>query len=99
MVARTDINANIAVALDLYELDNGRYPTSEQGLGALRVKPSGFPEATNWNGPYLKKRPKDPWGNSYHYAYPASHEGVDYDLYSLGSDGTESDDDIGNWQE
>jgi general secretion pathway protein G len=98
-VARTDINANIAVALDLYELDNGRYPTSEQGLNALRVKPSGFPEATNWNGPYLKKKPQDPWGKLYQYKYPATHEGCDYDLYSLGSDGLESDDDIGNWQE
>jgi len=98
-VAGTDINANIAVALDLYELDNGRYPTTEQGLSALRVKPSGFPEAKNWNGPYLKKEPLDPWGNLYQYRYPATHEGPDYDLYSLGPDGVESDDDIGNWQE
>jgi len=98
-VAKTDINANISVALDLYELDNGRYPTTEQGLSALRSKPSGFPEATNWNGPYLKKEPKDPWGNPYQYKYPATHEGKDYDLYSQGSDGVESQDDIGNWQE
>ena len=98
-VARTDINANIAVALDLYELDNGRFPTTEQGLSALREEPSGFPEATNWNGPYLKKEPKDPWGNLYEYRYPSSHEGGDYDLYSLGPDGTESEDDIGNWEE
>ena len=98
-VARTDINANLAVALDLYELDNGRYPTTEQGLSALRVKPTGSPEATNWNGPYLKKQPNDPWSNPYQYKYPATHEGKDYDLYSLGPDGTESDDDIGNWQE
>ena len=98
-VARTDISANIAVALDLYELDNGRFPTAEQGLAALRKKPSSFPEATNWNGPYLKKEPKDPWGNPYQYKYPASHEEYDYDLYSLGPDGIESDDDIGNWQE
>ena len=98
-VVKTDINANIPVALDLYELDNGRFPSSEQGLSALKSKPSGFPEATNWNGPYLKKAPKDPWGNLYQYKYPAKHEGIDYDLYSLGPDGIESDDDLGNWQE
>jgi general secretion pathway protein G len=96
-VARTDISANIPVALDLYELDNGRYPTTEQGLSALRGKPSGFPEATNWNGPYLKRQPKDPWDNPYQYKCPSTHEGNDYDLYSLGPDGVESDDDIGNW--
>jgi general secretion pathway protein G len=98
-VANTDISANIAVALDLYELDNGSFPAQEQGLAALRKKPSGYPEATNWNGPYLKKEPNDPWGNVYQYKYPATHEGCDYDLFSLGSDGVESDDDIGNWQE
>lgn len=98
-VARTDINASIAVALDLYELDNGRYPTTEQGLRALMVKPSGFPEAVNWNGPYLKREPKDPWGNLYQYRHPSTREGRDYDLYSLGPDGVESDDDIGNWEE
>jgi general secretion pathway protein G len=98
-VAKTDINSNIAVALDLYELDNGRFPTTEQGLYALRAKPTGFPEAANWSGPYLKKEPKDPWGNLYQYKYPSTHEGKDYDLYSLGPDGVASDDDIGNWQE
>jgi len=66
-VARTDITANIAVALDLYELDNGRYPTTEQGIEALRTKPTSFPEPRNWNGPYLKSDdvPKDPWQNDY----------------------------------
>jgi len=97
-VAKTDINANISVALDLYELDNGRYPTTEQGLAALAVKPSDFAEGSNWNGPYLKKEPKDPWGKSYQYKYPATHEGKDYDLYSLGLDGIESDDDVANWK-
>lgn len=98
-ITKTDINANIATALDLYELDNGRYPTTEQSLSALRKKPGGFPEAVNWNGPYLKKEPVDPWGNAYQYKYPATHDGVDYDLYSWGSDGAESEDDIGNWEE
>jgi len=97
-VAKTDISANIATALDLYELDNGRYPTTEQGLGALATKPSDVSAGANWNGPYLKKEPKDPWNKDYQYKYPATHEGEDYDLYSLGADGIESDDDIGNWK-
>ncbi|MFA6358168.1 MAG: type II secretion system major pseudopilin GspG [Candidatus Omnitrophota bacterium] len=97
-VAKTDINSNIAVALDLYELDNGRYPTTEQGLNALETKPADSSEGSNWNGPYLKKEPKDPWGKPYQYKYPAAHEGKDYDLYSLGLDGVESDDDVANWK-
>ena len=98
-VANTDISANIAVALDLFELDNGRYPTTEQGLSALKVKPGDFSEGSNWHGPYLKKEPKDPWGKTYEYRCPATHEGKDYDLFSLGPDGVESNDDIGNWKE
>jgi general secretion pathway protein G len=98
-VAKTDINSNIATALDLYELDNGRYPTTEQGLSALTTKPSDLSASANWNGPYIKKEPLDPWGKAYQYKYPATHEGEDYDLSSLGADGIESDDDIGNWGE
>jgi len=98
-VAKTDITANIAVGLDLYELDNGRYPSTEQGLNALRTKPTASPEPRNWNGPYLKRAPIDPWGNEYRYKYPSTRKGVDYELYSLGPDSVESDDDIGNWQE
>jgi len=97
-VAKTDISANIATALDLYELDNGRYPTTEQGLSALSTKPGDLSEGANWNGPYLKKEPLDPWGKAYQYKYPATHEGQDYDLYSFGPDGAESEDDVGNWQ-
>ncbi|MFA4988554.1 MAG: type II secretion system major pseudopilin GspG [Candidatus Omnitrophota bacterium] len=97
-VAKSDINANIATALDLYELDNGRYPTTEQGLSALSTKPGDLSEGANWNGPYLKKEPLDPWGKAYQYKNPATHEGEDYDLYSMGADGIESDDDIGNWE-
>ena len=88
---------HFGVALDSYELDNGEFPTTEQGLNALRVKPS---DASNWNGPYLKKGiPRDPWGNSYHYISPGVHN-IDYDLYSYGPDGTEgTEDDIKNWEE
>lgn len=96
--ARADIEANIAISLDLFELDNGRYPTTDEGLAALRTKPS---EAVNWNGPYLKKRvPVDPWGNPYIYISPGMHNPEDYDLYSYGPDGVEGGgDDIVNWEE
>ena len=73
-VAKTDIGANIATALDLYELDNGRYPTTEQGLSALSTKPSDISDGANWNGPYLKKEPNDPWNKAYQYKCPATHE-------------------------
>lgn len=92
--ARTDISGNIGVALDLYELDNGRYPTGEEGLNALMTKPASV---NNWNGPYLKKRPIDPWGKEYKYTCPGAHNN-DYDLYSLGPDGSEGNDDITNWE-
>lgn len=90
--ARADIEANIALALDLYELDSGRYP---EDLDALRIKPGG---STDWKGPYLKRAPLDPWGRSYLYKYPGEHNKADYDLYSLGPDGVESEDDITNWE-
>jgi len=98
--AVTDIEVNLATALDLYELDNGRYPTTDQGLSALLTEPSSAPAPKSWNGPYLKKKkiPKDPWGQPYVYAGPGTHNTDDYDLSSLGQDGVESDDDIANWE-
>ncbi len=94
--ARADIEMNIATALDLYELDNGAYPTSEEGLNALMAKPANAPD---WKGPYMKKRPKDPWRNEYVYKYPGTRN-VDYDLYSYGRNGMEGGgDDITNWEE
>ena len=96
-VASADVKSNLSLALDLFELDNGSYPSSEQGLVVLLTKPAGS-EVKNWRGPYSKKKPTDPWGNSYQYRFPSSH-GKDYDLFSFGPDGIESDDDIGNWQE
>lgn len=93
--ARADIQANIATALKLYELDNGAFPTTEEGLDALLGKPAS---ATNWNGPYLEKKPIDPWGRTYQYKFPGEHRSFDYDLYSLGHDGTESADDVKNWE-
>ncbi len=97
--ARADIKANISLALDLYELDNGTYPTTEQGLLSLRTKPSTAPVPTNWKGPYLKREPIDPWGRLYVYKSPGEHN-EDYDLYSNGPDGVEGGgDDITNWEE
>src|SRR5690606_26180796 len=63
----------ITTALNLYKLDNFRYPSNEQGLQALTAKPSGQPEAPNWKGPYLDRLPKDPWSNPYQYQQPGQH--------------------------
>lgn len=93
--AKADIQANIATALKLYELDNGSFPTSDEGLNALFNKPAS---AANWNGPYLEKKPIDPWGREYNYKSPGEHRSGDYDLCSLGKDGIESADDIKNWE-
>jgi general secretion pathway protein G len=84
-------------ALDQYRLDTGHYPSTEQGLAALWVKPADEPR---WWGPYLRKAvPKDPWGREYQYKAPGDHG--DYDVYSLGKDGREGgdgeDQDITNW--
>jgi general secretion pathway protein G len=96
--AQADIDANIATALDLYELDCGQYPITEQGLAALRIKPTSAPVPINWKGPYLKKDPADPWGRSYMYKLPGEHNVGDYDLASWGRDGVEGgNDDIVNW--
>lgn len=97
--AAHDIRA-IEAALDLYRLDNFRYPTTDQGLKALVIRPENGPPATNWNRDgYLKRPPKDPWGNSYHYRHPGDHGVID--IYTLGADNTEGgeleDADLGNW--
>lgn len=94
-VAEADIRANIATALKLYELDNGSFPSTEEGLNALLNKPGS---AMNWSGPYLEKKPIDPWGREYKYKCPGDHRTADYDLYSLGRDGAESNDDVKNWE-
>jgi general secretion pathway protein G len=93
--ARADI-ASISLALDLYELDMGQYPTSIEDL-AKREPPTGVDES-QWNGPYLKKGlPKDPWGRTYVFNAESQH-GQDFDLYSLGRDGQPGNDDIENWE-
>jgi len=86
---------NLSSALDTFELDNGRYPTTEEGLSALQTTPSNV---KNWKGPYLKKGiSNDPWGKPYVYKCPGVHN-KDYDLLSYGADGVEGGtDDITNW--
>ena len=76
----------ISQTLDLYKLEIGRYPTTQEGLQALITAPAGV---TNWNGPYWKKTsvPKDPWGNEYKYTSPA--QSAPYEIISLGADGRE----------
>ena len=89
----------IGQTLDLYKLEVGRYPTTQEGLQALITAPAGV---TNWNGPYWKRNtiPKDPWGNEYKYASPGQHG--PYDILSYGADGREGgegpDRDITSWQ-
>jgi len=85
-------------ALDTYRLDVGKYPTTEQGLEALREKPE---DAERWDGPYLPKEiPADPWGHAYVYRSPG--ENGDVDIISLGGDGKEGgegeDEDVVNWK-
>ncbi len=98
--AKADIDANLSNALEMYETDNGAFPTTEQGLAALVAVPSSPPLPKNWKGPYLRKKTfNDPWGNPYQYRYPGTHT-HDYDLFSMGSDGVEGGgDDITNWDE
>ena len=99
-LATIDIQA-ISLALDMYAVTTGSYPTTEQGLDALLNEPSTSPKPKNWSGPYAKvKNTKflDPSGNPYKYRLPSTREGHDYDLYSVGPDGEEGGgDDITSW--
>jgi general secretion pathway protein G len=89
----------ISQALDLYKLETGRFPTSQEGFQALITAPTGV---NNWNGPYWKKDsvPKDPWNNEYKYMAPGQHGA--YDIISLGADGREGGEgpnrDITSWE-
>ena len=95
--ARVEIRT-IGSALELFALDNGRFPSSQEGLTALVERPAG---TARWNGPYLKSKtaPKDAWGRPYLYRSPGEHG--EYDLYTLGADGAPGGDgdnqDVVNW--
>lgn len=96
--ARTDVN-NLMQALKLYKLDNQRFPSNEQGLTSLTIRPTAAPVPPNWRR-YLDKLPTDPWGRPYQYLNPGLHGEVD--VLSLGADGQPGgegkDADIGSWQ-
>ena len=99
IAAKQDI-ASLMQALKLYRLDNQRYPTTEQGLQALLVKPATTPIPQNWKqGGYIERLPKDPWGNPYQYLYPGVQGEID--VFSYGADGAPggegNDADIGSW--
>jgi general secretion pathway protein G len=100
--ARGQIDS-FAVALESYYIDCGRYPTAEQGLGALWQKPETEPASGAWSGPYLyKNAPRDPWGNNYEYRIPGDN-GLPYSIRSYGADGREGgekyDADITSWND
>lgn len=97
--AKTDVQA-LATALNLYKLHNFTYPSTDQGLQSLLTKPSGTPDAPNWqSGGYIQELPKDPWGRDYQYLAPGQHG--EFDVYSMGADGQLGGDgfnaDVGNW--
>lgn len=96
--ARTDVG-NVMQALKLYKLDNQRFPSTEQGLNALILKPTTEPVPGNWK-PYLEKLPSDPWGRPYQYLNPGIKGEVD--VLSFGADGQAGGEgnnaDIGSWQ-
>jgi len=99
--ARSQIEM-LSAAMDAYRLDNGYYPTTEQGLQALRVAPQTDPAPRNWRGPYIRKSvPEDPWGRPYIFQSPGQVNYNGFDLMTLGRDGqpggTDEDHDITNW--
>ena len=92
----------LSLALDSYYMDNGFYPTTEQGLIALWEKPVSSPEPRFWNGPYISKAlPKDAWGNEYNYKIPGDNN-LPFGIVSYGKDGIEggegNDSDIKSWE-
>lgn len=98
-VAGIFVNQTVKLGLTPYKLDVGSYPSAEEGLAALTKSPAG--KESKWKGPYLEEVPLDPWGNPYQYRFPGSKNingARGYDVWSWGTDGTESADDIGNWK-
>lgn len=89
--------ASFCTALDTFEMEVGRYPTTEEGLDALVEKPPALGDDVEWNGPYIRELPLDPWNHEYVYRYPGEVN-VDYDIISSGPDGeTGTRDDITNY--
>lgn len=99
VAARQNV-ASLLQALQLYRLDNQRYPSTEQGLQALVLQPESAPVPPNWKpGGYIGRLPQDPWGHAFQYLNPGVHGEID--VYSFGADGTPggegNDADIGSW--
>ncbi|MDQ8187347.1 type II secretion system major pseudopilin GspG [Pelagicoccus sp. SDUM812002] len=98
-LTRMKIKDSMSVPLFKYMTDTGSYPTTEQGLQALLTKPSS--DRGRWRGPYVESQDSllDAWQRDFKYRFPGSKNPGSYDLYSLGADGVESGDDIGNWKQ
>lgn len=100
-IAHTMVNKSMEVPLKSFSIAVGRYPTTAEGLTALISAPAGTGD--RWRGPYIKSSgtglPRDPWNHQYRYRCPGIHNPDHYDLWSLGHDGIESADDIGNWEQ
>jgi general secretion pathway protein G len=97
-VADIFVSQATKVGFQAYKLDVGNYPSTEEGIKALIRAPAG--KEARWKGPYIEELPDDPWGNAYRYRFPGSKNingARGYDIWSLGPDGVESADDIGNW--
>ncbi len=98
-MTRMKIKDSLSVPLFKYMTDTGSYPTTEQGLQALWTKPGS--DRGRWRGPYVKDEEAlvDAWQREFKYQFPGTKNAGSYDLYSLGEDGVESGDDIGNWKQ
>lgn len=97
--ARMFVNTSVKVPLFQYKMHLGEFPSTQDGLQALITAPSS--KADRWKGPYIEssKVPTDPWGETYKYAFPGTHNKDGYDIWSAGSDGQSgTEDDIGNWE-
>lgn len=89
---------NIMTQIQLYEARNMRPPTTDQGLKALVEKPTTEPQPEKWTA-LMEEVPKDPWGQEYKYRYPAQKSKKSYDVWSIGKDGVDgNEDDVGNWK-
>jgi general secretion pathway protein G len=91
--AKTDISM-LESALNTFEVDNSRFPSSDEGLAALMQAPGN---ASNWRGPYIQHAPRDPWTNPYIYVYPGQHNPQSFDLYSTHDGKDTSGNELNNW--
>jgi len=97
-VAEIWVNQTIKTPLRSFQLHVGRYPSTDEGLGALVTKPDSVDDR-NWHGPYIEELPQDPWNRDYRYLFPGKNNTESFDVWSTGPDGTSgTGDDIGNWK-